>query len=543
MKVENISLVDCCIDAKVTVGEMAKLFEKNQDWPGIIITSDDQLKGMISRHHFFEILGKPYGIEVFSRKTAYEFFEANRHLFVLLDGNTSIQDAVKTALNRERPLVFEPLVIKNNRDNYAMLNMHDLLLAQCDVLENLYDEFHLLSNIDPLTQLANRRGFFECAQSIFIRNKSDQNELTALMIDIDNFKKVNDHFGHFAGDQVLCAVANEIRRILRKSDLVGRYGGEEFIALLPDTGIADAFTIADRLRKSVEDNVVRIDDLQIQVTISVGICHIIEAGESLDKLLSQADQAMYWAKLAGRNQISIWSNKKQLPCADNQPAAIQVVEKKLEKAPQILENPPSELYDEVIKGWAKAIEMRDKEMAGHSLRVVNLSVELAEKCGISGEDLVNVRRGALLHDIGKIAIPDRILLKPGKLTDEEWQIMRRHPIYAYDFLSSISFLKDCLDIPLCHHEHWDGLGYPRGLKGVSIPLAARVFSIIDVWDALCSDRCYRPAWTIDDACQYIRSQSGTQFDPVIVNAFLELLEEKEILNQPKQFELQVVSIN
>ena len=141
------------------------------------------------------------------------------------------------------------------------------------------------------------------------------------------------------------------------------------------------------------------------------------------------------------------------------------------------------------------------------------------------------------------AIPDRILLKPGKLTDEEWQIMRRHPIYAYDFLSSISFLKDCLDIPLCHHEHWDGLGYPRGLKGVSIPLAARVFSIIDVWDALCSDRCYRPAWTIDDACQYIRSQSGTQFDPVIVNAFLELLEEKEILNQPKQFELQVVSIN
>ncbi|MDO9122573.1 MAG: HD-GYP domain-containing protein, partial [Anaerolineaceae bacterium] len=189
----------------------------------------------------------------------------------------------------------------------------------------------------------------------------------------------------------------------------------------------------------------------------------------------------------------------------------------------------SKIYDETIDGWSKAIEMRDKEMEGHSKRVVELTLELARKCDVHEKDLDDIRRGALLHDIGKIAIPDPILFKPGKLNEEEWQIMRKHPVYAFEFLAPITFLKKSIDIPYCHHEHWDGTGYPRGLKGEEIPLAARIFTIIDVWDALCSDRCYRSAWPLNEVQDYIVSQSGKLFDPRLTDIFIQLIEEKLII--------------
>jgi len=157
--------------------------------------------------------------------------------------------------------------------------------------------------------------------------------------------------------------------------------------------------------------------------------------------------------------------------------------------------------------------------------VADLTVKLAQALGISSEDLVHIRRGALLHDIGKMGIPDQILLKPGPLTEEEWEIMKKHPVYAWELLSSIRYLRPALDIPYCHHEHWDGTGYPRGLKGEEIPLSARIFSVVDVWDALTSDRPYRPAWTREKALEYIKEQAGHHFDPQIAERFLELLQE------------------
>ncbi|MFH1146517.1 MAG: HD-GYP domain-containing protein, partial [Pseudomonadota bacterium] len=150
---------------------------------------------------------------------------------------------------------------------------------------------------------------------------------------------------------------------------------------------------------------------------------------------------------------------------------------------------------------------------------------LARQMGMRDSELVHVRRGALLHDIGKMGIPDNILLKPGALTDEEWVIMRKHPEYAYELLNPISHLRPALDIPYCHHEKWDGTGYPRGLKGEHIPLAARIFSIVDVWDALRSERPYRPAWPEEKTIEHIREQTGTHFDPKVAEAFLELLNE------------------
>jgi putative nucleotidyltransferase with HDIG domain len=177
-----------------------------------------------------------------------------------------------------------------------------------------------------------------------------------------------------------------------------------------------------------------------------------------------------------------------------------------------------------LEGWSKALDLRHKETEGHTHRVAELTVRLARAMGVPDDDLVLIRRGTLFHDIGKMGIPDSILLKPGPLTDEEWVVMKRHPTHAYELLSSIPYLRSTLDIPYCHHERWDGTGYPRGLKGKQIPLAARICAVANVWDSLRSDVPYRPAWSRERALGYIREQSGKDFDPAIVDAFLRLVE-------------------
>jgi PAS domain S-box-containing protein/putative nucleotidyltransferase with HDIG domain len=180
-------------------------------------------------------------------------------------------------------------------------------------------------------------------------------------------------------------------------------------------------------------------------------------------------------------------------------------------------------YDTTIEGWSRALDLRDKETEGHSLRVTELTMQLAHAMGMSDAELAHVRRGALLHDIGKMGIPDAILLKPGPLSEEEWSIMRKHPIYAYELLSPVDFLRPSLDIPYCHHEKWDGSGYPRGLEKEQIPLSARLFAIVDVWDALTSDRPYRAAWTKERALAHIAEQVGIHFDPEVVKVFRQFI--------------------
>ncbi len=180
-------------------------------------------------------------------------------------------------------------------------------------------------------------------------------------------------------------------------------------------------------------------------------------------------------------------------------------------------------YDTTLEGWSRALDYRDKETEGHSKRVTELTVRIAGAMGISDSELVHIRRGSLLHDIGKLGVPDNILLKPGKLTDGEMDIMKKHATIAYEMLSPITFLRQALDIPYCHHEKWDGTGYPRGLKGEQIPLAARIFAVVDVWDALRSDRPYRPAWTKEKTLDHIVSLSGSHFEPQVVEVFMKLM--------------------
>lgn len=180
-------------------------------------------------------------------------------------------------------------------------------------------------------------------------------------------------------------------------------------------------------------------------------------------------------------------------------------------------------YDNTLEGWAKALELRDNETEGHSGRVTRLTVRLAEAMGLQGDALQNIRRGAFLHDIGKMGIPDSILYKNGPLDEDEMSLVRKHPGFAYDMLKGIDYLQPALEVPYCHHEKWDGTGYPRGLKGDEIPISARIFAIVDVWDALRTDRPYRKAMPREEVIAYLRDQSGLHFDPNVVNAFMRLI--------------------
>ncbi len=192
-------------------------------------------------------------------------------------------------------------------------------------------------------------------------------------------------------------------------------------------------------------------------------------------------------------------------------------------------------YDATIEGWSRALDLRDRETEGHSQRVTELTVRIAHAMGMSEAEQGHIRRGALLHDIGKMGIPDNILLKPGKLNEEEWEIMRKHPVFAYELLSPIEYLHPALDIPYCHHEKMDGTGYPRGLKGEHIPLSARIFAVVDIFDALSSDRPYRPAWPREKVLSHLLSLAGSHLDTKIVDIFLG--KEKDMLSEPLSSDL------
>lgn len=382
--------------------------------------------------------------------------------------------------------------------------------------------------MDPLTNISNRRGLFEAAQKQLVDSDDNHYNLAALMIDIDKFKKVNDQYGHSVGDCVIQAVAIECQNALRRTDLLGRFGGEEFVALLPETTLVDAIAIAERVRGMVENLVITVDHLQVEVTVSIGVCHMQDAQQSLDILLNRADKAMYVAKAEGRNKVRFWNTQMEETIQKGIPSSFaSTIEQSLSLNSRSSERIKT-ILDDTIEGWARALELRDKETEGHGQRVTAMAIELARRVGVPEEAMTDIRWGALLHDIGKIAIPDHILFKPDKLTPQEWEIMRKHPLYAYELLAPIASLAEALVIPYCHHEHWDGSGYPRGLKGEEIPLAARIFTIIDVYDALITDRCYRPAWKREDVYQYLLEETGRLFDPAITPLFFDLLKQSQL---------------
>jgi diguanylate cyclase (GGDEF)-like protein len=386
-----------------------------------------------------------------------------------------------------------------------------------------------LAVTDGLTGLRNSRYLHEALPGASSLAARTQHPLSVVMLDVDRFKAYNDDFGHPAGDAVLRQVGAILRSMTRAHDLAARYGGEEFAVLLPATGTAAVRAFAERVRAALA----KARWPHRLVTASFGVATSRTGVADGQPLLARADDALYRAKRAGRNRVvhsddppgpggtPSSSSGGEEPNVDAPPAAYGGATD-LHPAARLREQ-TAELQlvcDATIEGWTRAIALHDHDTGGHSRRVAEQAVRLARRMGLPEDELVHVRRGALLHDLGKIAVPDAILGKPGPLDDAEWRVMQRHPTMAYEMLRPISFLGPALEIPYCHHERWDGSGYPRGLKGEEIPATARLFAVVDVWDALTHDRPYRAAWSEDRVRSYIRSVAGQHLDPHAVEEFL-----------------------
>jgi HD-GYP domain-containing protein (c-di-GMP phosphodiesterase class II) len=328
-------------------------------------------------------------------------------------------------------------------------------------------------------------------------------------------------------------VAAECLRQLRDVDLLGRYGGEEFVAFLPGADLSRAQIVAERLRDSIAHLPVQTGRGTTNVTVSIGIAETKDGSLSLESLVQHADEVMYQAKSLGRNRYEIWEDHSNL----TMPSEPHQLERRKGSTPS-LHSRSFEPLDrleafkisssrfieavetESILGWVRALELRENEEERHAQNGADLTIHLCRHLGFMESELIHIYRGAMLHDIGKLAIPDHIHNKEGPLDEKEWEIMRRHVELGYQMLLPVAFLHPALAIPYCHHEKWDGSGYPRQLKGLEIPIEARLFTLVDVWQALRADRCYRPAWAEERIVEYIHTQSGHHFDPDLIDLFL-----------------------
>jgi len=521
-------------------------------------------------------------------------------------------------------------------------------------------EMRQMATRDPLTGLYNRRQLEEELERTWRLSKRHNHSMAVLILDMDHFKRINDQWGHQTGDTVIREFAKILRSQTRSTDIIARYGGDEFVILFTQVKESEVAILAERILEATRSARLIKNNEDLALTTSIGIA-VYQPGKQVEnhtELLSLADQALYRAKTEGRDRYAFWTDKTpsktgtpestklatkkadilvlddeeyvllilrrileaesftvttarttseaygflknkdlhfdillcdlSLPdgngmevlrqakesdsnlvnivisgnvTADNAISALRngaydfiqkpiiaetliaLVNRALQYRSLIRENARYRDYlEEMVR--AKKIELsralediklayeftletmvamldaREFETGQHSIRVRDLTLLLAGKMGLEGEQLEEIGRGALLHDIGKIGIPDAILLKPGKLTEDEWDVMRKHPDIGYRFLRNSSILQTAAGVVLSHHERWDGTGYPQHLKGEEINIGARIFAVIDAYDAMRSARVYKKSISMEDATEEIKKHAGSQFDPNVVEAFL-----------------------
>jgi diguanylate cyclase (GGDEF)-like protein len=361
---------------------------------------------------------------------------------------------------------------------------------------------------DPLTGLQNRRGFEESFQTEVERAAREGRELAVVLGDLDHFKSLNDRLGHPAGDAALVRVGQLFLAGMRRPDSVARTGGEEFALLMPQAGGEMAWAVAERMRTTVEE-AFRGDS--VPLTVSLGLASYPRDGVTADALLAAADQALYAAKQLGRNRSVIYSE---------------------EIAPLVSQRAASaDVQLATLLGLAEALDMRDSGTADHCRTVGRYCALIADKLGLAPDRVKRIETAGILHDVGKIGLPDEILRKPGALTAEEWLPLRRHPEIGARILSDDAFA-DIREWIVAHHERLDGKGYPRQLAGDDIPLEARIIAVADAYEAMTGDRVYCAARSPEDARTELLRCAGTQFDPMIVAAFVAALREAAAVPSP-----------
>jgi diguanylate cyclase (GGDEF)-like protein len=336
--------------------------------------------------------------------------------------------------------------------------------------------------------------------------------LSVAFIDIDRFKPINDTYGHKSGDAVLRQIATLISDNVRASDLFGRYGGEEFMLILPETTPDEAAILAEKLRTLVmQEPLVIADGQRLQVTISAGISGEVGSQLQLDRLVDQADAAMYAAKSLGRNRTYVFRQVDE----NAQVRRAPISHERREAATAI----GRWAHDTATQALASVLAPQPHHGGRPSDMIASLATGMALQLGLPREEIERIRIASLLHDLGKLAVPSEILDKPASLSDQEWQAIGEHPRIGQVILEQATALREAVPVVLHHHERFNGGGYPHGLKGNEIPLGARIVAVADAYHAMIHDRPYKSALTHDAALAELRSHAGTQFDPDVVALF------------------------
>jgi diguanylate cyclase (GGDEF)-like protein len=380
---------------------------------------------------------------------------------------------------------------------------------------------------DPLTGLPNHGTMMDQIEEELARCQRTQEACAIVFVDLDHFKHINDTWGHRAGDVVLREASCRLQKNIRRGDMVGRYGGEEFVMLLTNTNLHAAKLTAERLRATLADEACILepgedtpDGNAIAITASIGVAVYGEHGATREALIEAADRAMYYAKQTGRNQVCLAGEETALTS-------------------QVLASMPQAQFTETVgvKTLAAVASIHDGKTSAHAHRMVRLAEETARSLGRSEEEIHLVRLAALFHDIGKIGIPDAILHKPGPLSEDEWTVMRRHPVLGQHILEQVGGIFELLShIVVAHHEHWDGRGYPHGLAQSAIPLGARILTVVDSYDAMTSRRPYRQALSDEEARAELQRCAGSQYDPQVVEMFMQVLDADKLAQAPALME-------
>lgn len=378
------------------------------------------------------------------------------------------------------------------------------------------DSLKEITNLDHLTGLNNHRSFYDDFEQLVSGKHA---KITLLFCDLDYFKTINDAHGHIAGDMVLKTAADLIQDHLKDKDSAYRYGGEEFVILLKDCHVEQAFSIAEDIRRCISDSAVLQQYATFfPVTVSIGLASYPHDSADARDLIDKADMAMYFAKQKGRNQCIIYNPDIEDILGRNYLQSIR-----------------QEMLINSVFSIASAIDAKDRYTGRHSELVTKYVLQMAEAIEMSEHDKFRLRIGALMHDCGKIGIPDDIINKPGNLSVEEFTLIKNHTLLGYNIIKHITDDTEIASCVLYHHERWDGKGYPHGLAGGEIPLFARIICIADAYDAMTSGRSYRGPLNHLQALEELERNAGAQFDPQLVTCFIGLCKDSghsfEVLNE------------
>ena len=384
-----------------------------------------------------------------------------------------------------------------------------------------------LATKDPLTELPNHRALLDCLEQETGRARRYGHPLSILFFDGDHFKQVNDTYGHSVGDAVLKELGRRVADSSRGGDTVGRYGGEEFMVLLPETATTQACEVAERMRVEVAAHPLAIGLVEggVNLTISIGVATFPTDGQTASEVVDKADQAMYWAKRLGRNQLRTALEAQRASQDNALVATIHNLERRDDLFLDGLSVEQSVRANQLtsIQSLMRLLDLRDQGISAHSYQVSDLAAAIAREMEMDQDAVFAVSTAGLLHDLGKIAIPDLLLQKSGPLSAREWALIKQHPEIGAQILEVSPYLHNLIAAVGHHHENWDGTGYPDALGGENIPLAARILRISEAYCAMTTTRSYQaqrsPAWARSE----LQRCSGTHFDPDIVQAAMRVL--------------------